>query len=115
MCETEKLPNATREALTRMTVQLDAIRADMSSVAHLVSLLTARQPRALTEPEVTQLQAIDRVCQTLQDLSLISEALATESAATFDPKRLQLAETRAILGPSVENAASAAAGRVEIF
>ncbi|MEM8654179.1 MAG: hypothetical protein AAGF36_05500 [Pseudomonadota bacterium] len=87
----------------------------MTKVSLLVAALTRRHKLALTADEITALQTIDRICQTLRDLSVISEMLTKGDVVDADIRRLQLLETRSILFPDIDGSRSSAAGEVELF
>ncbi|WP_157598673.1 hypothetical protein [Tateyamaria omphalii] len=89
---------------------------DMSSVTKLVSELAERHCDALSEAQIFQLQRLDHIVQSLQDLSVVSQILAEEDQSTpHQETRLKLAETRAILSPDSEAAVTQEAGSVELF
>lgn len=106
----------TRSALSRMSDVLGAMTGQMSDVSQLVSDLTTRTQAQLTPEQMTQLQSIDRICQSLQDLEAISKALASgRDAQSALEVRLQLAETRAILMPEQDDSDTLPSGSLELF
>ncbi|MBY5932607.1 hypothetical protein KUV51_06310 [Tateyamaria omphalii] len=88
----------------------------MCRVTKLVSDLSVAGDTALNDMQISQLQMLDRMCQSLSDLSIISQVLASGQTCMSDQSaRLQLPETRAILSTDCETNVAAAAGSVELF
>lgn len=103
-------------ALSRMSPVLSSMSQDMDNVLQIVADLSAQPGTALTPSRIQQLQSLDRICQSLTDLTLIAEALATspEDAANVCGQ-LQLAETRAIVTPTEPHDRALGRGTVDLF
>ena len=100
----------------RMSALLADITQDMAHVTRLVSDLSGHEAVTLSAAQITDLQTLDRICQSLCDLVVITESLAnTGDPATETPDRLQLAKTRSILSPEIADKDEGNAGTVELF
>lgn len=106
----------TSDPLTRMSDVLETLTGEMSGVAQLLSDLATRDGVALTSAQITQLQSVDHICQSLQDLVSVARALASGPDGSFDlASDLQLIETRSILSTEPDEPAHALAGSIELF
>ena len=65
-----------QHALLRMAEVLTGMTRDMSDVTRLVSDLSDIQGTDFGAAQISQLQSLDRLNQSLRDLSIISRALA---------------------------------------
>ncbi|KIC48848.1 hypothetical protein [Tateyamaria sp. ANG-S1] len=107
---------ATRLALLRMSKLLCSLKNDMSSVTDLVSELVLGQGAALEGAQLEQLQKLDRLDQSLRDLSIVSEILADGmNDVTQRQNQLSLSETRAILYGDPAASVPKPSGEVELF
>lgn len=111
----EPCPSATPGALLRMSELLANITGDMAHVTRLVSDLSMQHGLELSDAQITDLQTLDRVCQSLRDLVVIAETLAAPDAGTSTTDHLQLAETRSILAPEPERLDRVMTGSIELF
>ncbi|WP_229801451.1 hypothetical protein [Tateyamaria omphalii] len=99
-----------------MAQVLSTLNEDFLVISKIVSEVTDQSRAALTQHQILQLQNIDRMSQSLQDLVAVCDLLATGPHSRASSKvHLQLAETRSILDSNQENDQSGPAGSVEIF
>ncbi|WP_299612896.1 hypothetical protein [uncultured Tateyamaria sp.] len=107
---------ATRTALARMSGILDAMANDMTTVSKVVSDLTSDTALSMSAEQISHLQRIDHICQSLQDLSVVSRSLAIGQTAQTDTiGQLKLAETRAILTSDHTEKDQPTSGTVDLF
>ncbi|WP_299041786.1 hypothetical protein [uncultured Tateyamaria sp.] len=109
-------PTTTQGALLRMSGLLAEITDDMTHVAQLVSELSTQDAVTLSSAQITDLQTLDRICQSLRDLVVITESLATAPGARpGQAVDVQLATTRSILAPEPGPDDDIVTGSIELF
>ncbi|WP_299551171.1 hypothetical protein [uncultured Tateyamaria sp.] len=116
MSQHDAMPIPTSLVLSRMANTLETLTCEMSKISQLVSELAKQSSLTLSGDQITRLQNMDRICQSLQDLSIISKSLATQSQEKlFSSENLRLAETRSILAPDDTDSVQPDSGSVELF
>ena len=106
----------TQEALLKVSGLLADIRKDMAHVTRLVSDLSAHEAITLSPSQITDLQTLDHICQSLSDLVVVTDTLAKASDASPEAEdKLQLAATRSILSPAPTRKDEIITGSIELF
>ena len=116
MAQTNSDATQSTRALSRMASALAEISDDLLIVSETLSEVTEQSRAKLTAHQILQLQSIDRISQSLQDLVVVCSALATTPhVAASSAIHLQLAETRSILDPDNTDDQEAPPGSIELF
>ncbi len=116
MAQTNSNAVRSNRALSRMASVLAEISDDMLTVSEIVSEVADQSRTTLTTHQILQLQRIDRISQSLQDLVVVCSVLATTPhVAASSARHLQLAETRSILDPDNPHDQDTPPGSVELF
>lgn len=101
--------------LRNLADHLLALAKDTEQVTKTVSVLTARLDTTLTPETIQDLQKLDKLYQSLSDLSGLSAALAGPyEHRALALKRLKLNATRALVEPEKTDTA-AVQGSVDFF
>lgn len=116
MAQTNSDATQSSRALSRMASVLAGISDDLLTVSETLSEVTDQSRAKLTKHQILQLQSIDRISQSLQDLVVVCGVLATTPhIAASSEIHLQLAETRSILDPDNPDDREAPPGSIELF
>lgn len=116
MAETNSDAIQSSRALSRMASALAELSDDLLTVSETLSEVTEQSRAQLTTHQILQLQSIDYISQSLQDLVVVCSVLATTpNVAASSAIHLQLAEMRSILDPDNPDDRKASPGSIELF